>query len=355
MGAREPDAAARNPDFLAERLLGDPSEFDVQHPVVDALRLDYAEAMRSAEVVGNVRMMTVRARFIDEALERAVADGASQVVILGAGFDSHAYRFEALLTRVKVFEVDRPVTQALKIQRVNEALGGPPANLTYAAIDFEHEDLPSGLARCGHDRSQRTFFAMEGLLMYLPEDAVRATLGFVADHPPGSSVVFDFFYRPMIERIAQIDMANIPAVAKPFVERFRHLVRDEPWRSGFPMDGEREYLGELGLELREVLAVGGEESVKRYLTRTDGTQVGAQALAETAARFAAQLKAAAPPAAQGQPDLAAQMRERQRMMAYQLADAVVAWVPSAHKAPMSAGSRAWHSTPSAPAKHRNPP
>ena len=90
--------------------------------------------------------MTVRTRFIDEALERAIAGGATQVVILGAGFDSHAYRCQELLADVRVFEVDRPATQALKQQRVNDVLGGPPANLTYVAIDFQHEDLPDVLA-----------------------------------------------------------------------------------------------------------------------------------------------------------------------------------------------------------------
>src|SRR5262249_46007430 len=104
LGAREPDPAVRNPDHLAERLLGDPAAIGLENPVVDALRQPYDDAMKSAEVVGNVRMMIVRTRFIDAALERAIADGATQVVILGAGFDSHAYRFSELLANARVFE-----------------------------------------------------------------------------------------------------------------------------------------------------------------------------------------------------------------------------------------------------------
>src|SRR4051812_37471797 len=83
IGAREPDPAARNPDDLAEKLLGDPSSFDIDHPAVRALGLGYDEAMKDVEVVNIVRAMTVRTRFIDEALERAIAAGATQVVILG--------------------------------------------------------------------------------------------------------------------------------------------------------------------------------------------------------------------------------------------------------------------------------
>src|SRR5438093_9709875 len=76
VGAREPDASARNPDYLAEKFLGDPSTLDVDHPAVRALSLRYDDAMKDVEVISIVRMMTIRTRFIDEALERAILDGA---------------------------------------------------------------------------------------------------------------------------------------------------------------------------------------------------------------------------------------------------------------------------------------
>ena len=123
IGAREPDPTVRNPDDLAERLLGDPDALDVDHPAVRALALSYDEAMSQPEVVNIVRMMMIRTRFIDAALERAIAAGATQLIILGAGFDSHAYRCRQLLDHVRVFEVDRAATQALKRERVLDALG----------------------------------------------------------------------------------------------------------------------------------------------------------------------------------------------------------------------------------------
>ena len=318
VGAREPDPSARNPDYLAGKLLGDPSDLVLDHPAVRALSLGYDEAMKNLEVVNIVRTMTVRTRFIDEALGRAVAAGATQVVILGAGFDSHAYRFQELLASVRVFEVDRPATQALKKQRVHDVLGGPPANLTYVSVDFQHEQLPDVLARHGHDPAQRTFFILEGVTMYLAEDAVRATFRFVAAHPPGSGIVFDYVYRPMVDMIARIDMATVPEVAKPFLQRFLDLIKDEPWIFGLPVGGEREFLGEFGLDLREAFMIGGEESLKRYLTRADGTEVGAQALAEGMARMAERAQAA------GHQIPPQRTPEQQRLMAYQLAEAIVA-------------------------------
>ena len=323
IGALDPDPAVRNPDHLAQRLLGDATVFGVDHPTVRALGKPYDEAMADVQVVNTVRMMMIRTRFIDAALERAVADGATQVVILGAGFDTHAYRCQDLLKNVRVFEVDRASTQALKRERVLAAIGSVPPNLTYVSIDFQHDDLGDVLAHHGHDRTQRTCFIMEGVTMYVPEEGVRRTLQFVGQHPPGSTIAFDFVPKAMIDMIAAIDMNRVPESARAFVQRFLDLIKDEPWVFGIPLGGLEAFLNDVGLEQREVLAIGGPESVARYLTKADGTHVGAAAVGELMARAAVQaakdLEAMTPEQRAAQE----RMREQQRQMAYQLVDAVV--------------------------------
>jgi methyltransferase (TIGR00027 family) len=323
IGAREPDSAVCNPDHLAEQLLGDPSELDLDHPVVDALSSSYDEAMRDIEIAGLVRAMTERTRFIDEALERAIGAGATQVLIPGAGFDSHAYRFRELLASARVFEVDRPAMLAFKRRRVDAALGDPPENLTYVPIDVEKEDLPAALARRGYDVSRRTFVIMEGLTMYVPEQALRATFRFIASHASGSSVVFDFATRAMVEGIKQIDLASLPPAARSGLERFLNLIKDEPWLFGIPVGGEKELLAELGLELRELLTIGSEDSARRYLTRSDGTTMGAEGHAKgEALRKAAQARMAEQVSPEQRP-IEERMREQARQMAYRIAEAAV--------------------------------
>jgi len=323
IGAREPDPTVRNPDYLAEKLLGDPSAVEVNHSSVRALGLSYEEAMKDVEVVSTVRMMLIRTRFTDDALARAVADGAKHVVILGAGFDSHAYRCLPLLADARVFEVDRPATQALKQQRVRDVLGGPPPNLTYVPIDIQRDDLAEVLRLYGHNQSQRTFFIMEGVTMYVPEDGVRATLRYVAGHPPGSTIVFDFYYRPMVDMLKNIDWATVPDSFKPYVQRFLDLIKDEPWVFGIPVGAEKTFLNECGLELREAMTIGGPESIARYATKPDGTQIGAAAIAEGMARMAERARQAGPSSPEAQALSPERMREQQRTMAYQLAEAVV--------------------------------
>ena len=118
-------------------------------------------------------------------------------------------------------------------------------------------------------------------------------------------------------------MAGRSAAARPFLQRFLDLIKDEPWVFGIPLGAAAEFLGEFGLELRELLAIGGPDSVARYLTKADGTQVGAKTLEEAMRTMAARAaESGGSPAAQPQmtPE---RMREQQRQMAYQLAEAVV--------------------------------
>jgi hypothetical protein len=91
------------------------------------------------------RWMCVRARLAEDVVERAVAAGIRQYAILGAGLDSFAYRRPDLLGRLRVFEVDHPASQAWKRERLAELGVDLPANLVFAAVDFETQTLSDGL------------------------------------------------------------------------------------------------------------------------------------------------------------------------------------------------------------------
>jgi methyltransferase (TIGR00027 family) len=325
IGAREPDPAIRNPDNVAELLLGEPAQLGLDHPVIDALGKPYETAMQEVEVASTVRAMTERTRFIDQALERAVSRGITQCLIVGAGYDSRAWRYRELLAPVRVFELDRPLTSAFKRSRVAAALGGPPANLTYVAVDLEHDALPDALARHGYDPTQPTFVIMEGVTMYVQEDALRATFGFFARHAPGTSVVFDFATRAMIDGMRILDIEKLPPAARSSFQKFQDMIRNEPWVFGMPMDTEKEFLAGMGLALGETLTVGSEDSVTRYLTRADGTTMGAEAFAKVEAmRTAMQERMTANLEPEQRERTLAVMRQQARQNAYRIAEALVA-------------------------------
>src|SRR5512136_3170927 len=88
-------------------------------------RLGYSEK-RGPGVMG---FLTVRERHIDEYLKTCLVNGVQQVVVLGAGYDARAYRFEEFRRRVKVFEVDHPATQRAKMKRLAKIFGAVPEHV----------------------------------------------------------------------------------------------------------------------------------------------------------------------------------------------------------------------------------
>jgi methyltransferase (TIGR00027 family) len=139
--------------------------------------------------------IAVRTHFAEEALARAVEGGVQQLVILGAGLDTYAYR-GLLRDRVRIFEVDHPATQARKRQRLAEAAIVAPRSLTFAPIDFERESLSDGLAAVGFNPAQQTFFFWLGVVPYLAADAVDSTLAYIGSLSCGAHVVFDYSNPP---------------------------------------------------------------------------------------------------------------------------------------------------------------
>jgi methyltransferase (TIGR00027 family) len=271
LGARDPDAAVRNPDYLAERLLG-PEERALVSEQACVQALDDASLSKNMEALGSALMMQVRTRFIEDRLAEEVTKGTRQVVILGAGFDTRAYRLTELLKDTRVFEVDQPATQRYKRRRIREAGIEVPPNLTYVPVDFRSDSLGSVLEAAGYDSSQTTFFIWEGVTMYLPETAIAETLGWVGSQARGSTIIFDFIYRATLDFLAAIPtFENLPEQAKQAIARVQKLEAGEPWIFGIPNGGESEFLAKFGLTVRELLPVGGEVSRKRYLMRSDGS------------------------------------------------------------------------------------
>jgi O-methyltransferase involved in polyketide biosynthesis len=89
--------------------------------------------------------------------------------------------------------------------------------------------------------------------MYLPEQDVRETLRWVASQAPGSAIVFDFVSANAIRMLQNVSIDAVPEAARPAMQRILKLEEGEPWLSGLPDNGEREFLKDLGLEMGELL------------------------------------------------------------------------------------------------------
>lgn len=173
------DKASILADPLAVRILGDDIE----------VSLDHARTHTSGP-----RMrwfIASRSRVAEDALAMAVDGGTTQLVVLGAGLDTLAYR-TPLAGRLRIFEVDHPATQARKREMLAAAEIAVPATLSFVAVDFEREQLSERLQAAGFKPAGRSFFSWLGVVPYLTEAAINSTLGFIAQLPGGAEVVFDY-------------------------------------------------------------------------------------------------------------------------------------------------------------------
>ena len=142
---------------------------------------------------GEMGTVVARTRYIDDYVDACIQNGIQQLVILGAGFDSRAYRISGLAGKVKVFELDWPETQELKIGKIKRIFGVLPEHVVYVPIDFNKEKLDQKLPQSGYDRGIKTLFIWEGVTMYLTAEGVDETLAFVyGNSGEGSSIVFDY-------------------------------------------------------------------------------------------------------------------------------------------------------------------
>ena len=144
-----------------------------------------------------------RTRTIDDALCQALAEGAEQVVILGAGFDLRALRIPHIEER-RVFEVDLPAPQRLKQARLEKVFGSLPEHVVFVPVDFDHQDLGQALAAAGFRTEVRTFFIWEGVTQYITAEAVDATFRTVSGAAPsGSGIVFTYIPRAIVDGYAR--------------------------------------------------------------------------------------------------------------------------------------------------------
>ncbi|MEU7133683.1 class I SAM-dependent methyltransferase [Streptomyces sp. NPDC046261] len=137
--------------------------------------------------------IVARARFIEDLVAEQIDRGVTQYVILGAGLDTFAQRKPELASRLQVFEVDQPGTQAWKRHRLVELGYGIPDWLHLVPVDFEAGmSWSEQLSTAGFDPGRPAVVVSTGVSMYLTKETTAATLRQVAGLAPGSTLAMTF-------------------------------------------------------------------------------------------------------------------------------------------------------------------
>lgn len=198
---------------------------------------------------GVAAFVLARHRFIDESLVAALArtgdDRIEQVVLLGAGYDTRAYRFAELLAGRPVFEVDFPATGQRKDDLVRKHVKHLPGALVRRVeVDFLKETFDGPLRRAGFISGARTFFVWEGVSMYLTRDAVKQTLSLIhAAGGPGSEMCCDFWFL--------LDTPDLRSAAHRLSANLLHLL-GEPVLFGIHPEDTTAFFSSLGFDVDEL-------------------------------------------------------------------------------------------------------
>ncbi|GAK59707.1 putative methyltransferase [Candidatus Vecturithrix granuli] len=203
------------------RILEDPLAVTLLGPAAVQRINDTVESYQTPERRALRAHVVLRSRFAEDQLATAVQRGVTQYIILGAGFDTFAFRQPVWAQPLQILEVDHAGTQTTKRTQLAAMGITIPENTNFATINFEHESLRDDLLRYHISLDEPTFFSWLGVTMYLKEDAIDAVLKSIATFPAGSEIVLTFAPPP----------GDSPS---PFDQRAAKL--GEPWVSYFEPD-----------------------------------------------------------------------------------------------------------------------
>lgn len=257
--SKEPDKRFRGPDYLAEVFMPPIPNILLNVPFLRKL------CMRKLFPTGIHEYVLARTKAFDEAFVDALERGFPQVVMLGAGMDTRAFRFQEKNGDTTIFDLDIHATQRYKRKVLKRKKIVSPAELVFAPIDFNKQHLADVLPEAGYRDGQQTLFLWEGVTMYLEAGAVDGTLAFIHNSAAkGSIVVFDYV-RASVLRYE--DSLYGEKEIRGTVSRAQ-----EGWIFGIEDGAIEEFLSARGFKLHSHYMPSDLEVA--YLTAKDGTKYG---------------------------------------------------------------------------------
>lgn len=237
------------------RMFDDPVVGRLVDPVVAMMASSGAMRDGLVESIGRgvVGGIIMRTRYIDDVVAEGARGGIAQLVILGAGLDTRAFRL-ACLAETTVFEVDLPETQDAKRRKL-KGVRSAARDVRFVPLDVTTDSLAAALAGAGWDSGRPSVFVAEGVTQYLPESAVRAMFQLIGRAAAGSVLVFT--YVPL----AVLAQASGGTWARGVLEG---VETHEPWIFGIDPAALAGFLAGFGLDL--VDEVGADDYRARYLT-----------------------------------------------------------------------------------------
>jgi methyltransferase (TIGR00027 family) len=222
---------------------------------------------------GAIAFICGRERYIDDFLKDCLSQGFKQIVILGAGFDTRAYRIPGI-ERTHIFEIDQAVTQQVKLERLKKSIDPLPANVSFVAVDFNTQTLDERLRSSGYIEHDKTLFIWQGVTYFLTAAGVEDTLAFIAGHSgAGSAVIFDYIFNEALHDTKNSFGKSLQQAGK---------VSGETYLFGIDQGEIEPFLTERGFT--DVVDMSLESIKEKYFTGSNAGRVMASGLAIVSAR-----------------------------------------------------------------------
>ena len=249
----------RGNDTLAEIFIADDRKNSINDPVVrEWLIKNYLP-------YGVYAYTIARTAYFDHIVAQGLRERVSQIVILGAGYDSRPYRFANLIGDTRIIELDDIHMLQRKQKLLQQANIPIPENLAYAPISYDPEVLKGYLAGAGYDGGKQTLFIWEGASYYLTADEVDRTIRFVgANSPAGSTICFDY------NSTSQVRSGEAPG--DELSESMGATSANTPEQFVIEEGKTGTFLAERDFLIIEHLEA--EEMERRFLTLADGSTAG---------------------------------------------------------------------------------
>jgi len=211
--------------------------------------------------------MIARTAYFDRLFLDALNNQISQIVLLGAGYDTRAYRFMEYNLNTRIFELDSAPTQARKLSCLRKARIDVPEALTFIPINFNTESLKDVLEIAGHKHHKKTLYIWEGVSYYLDAKSVDTTLEFVSNSSHHeSAIAFDYTVSVSDEKAE-----NFYGV-KEFNQTMKKHHANEELIFSLNVGEIQSYLEQKGLNMVEHL--DNEDIERTYLIQENGLRLG---------------------------------------------------------------------------------
>ena len=213
---------------------------------------------------GQFEAFAYRKAFCERQVRSGIDTGANQILVLGAGYDTLAWRLAPEFTDVNFFEIDHPATARLKAKGI--AAMGQRSNLHLIAADLSEQTLANVL---NHNevwvQNAQTVIIAEGLVMYLPSEAVQGLFGqCAAIAGDGGRIAFTYIPtgvdgRPDVGRWTGLMLWLQKVIGEPWIwsirpEELDLFLEKSGWKNVPELVQET---GEQGVEFYAVAILGG--------------------------------------------------------------------------------------------------